>query len=956
MNPYSFTSKTKTIRTYGKRYHRVINTHKWSSDSEEDHSLEGKENIPAENKKKHVDNEDGGASGKLGVRAGRERRTGFGSRSVRNVTPPPPSPSADSSSSDSETRRATNSYDLPCSPLFAGPAKVAVPRAQRGGRKVEDVPLSPLFPARRPIRRVVLTSDDSDAEDSEASNLELAGTNTGRASAVVSREISESVDDVLGISESNVMIGSNGRSVSEKPAEGIITPPPARPPVLSSSELEFGKNSRSNPNGSPPLLLARSSLPSQPLGPRVNESLDYGVPESFGSQSQGQTIANLSFECLEVDNEPTAAPGDVLNGDGSVAASSWAFPEERILSPILPSTRNTSHQDIGPSCLGSPSFPTVHSSRPSSAHRNSLNRNPFLSSTPIAGPRMSLCFTTQRRRRRRKGFVPLEALDLTPENHMPHFDSRTNVEHIVSSDGSELTSILGVAQGMNSSESEEFELSRILSPHRGHVYTPFTPTNSKSNQGSPIPSLSPKPVMSQDELRLSSFEIEIKPPRSARPRRVLISSDDEDSPSATPSEPDTHSVPPRTYLSPSGQSRLLHTSPDHQHSLRDDSDSTAGPDPINDMATHMATLKLVEPQQSLAVSDLTEDFKDLRVAEAPATPLDHLLSLSSCNKLITIDEFLSKSEIERKLGEASYSEVFALKYILPDGRKVPAAIKIIPFQLEKRSPGSEDDDDEENDADEQMLVDDVVKEVKVMKHVREAAGDRFVDCYDVGVCQGAWPDWLLDIRDAWTGECENERPDKYPPTQLHALLILRNGGTDLEHMPPRSAAQVLSITRQIVSALARAETSGFEHRDLHWGNVLVSFDDDEDDAYDEGVKVCIIDFTFGRINDGTNAPPIFNPITDPAIFAGKGKGQRGGDLQFDVYRWMLAETGGAWVGFYPRTNIFWIHYLIDKLLTKKKLAKQPAATGARKILTSLRDAILECGSASEAVDRGLLDF
>jgi serine/threonine-protein kinase haspin len=41
-----------------------------------------------------------------------------------------------------------------------------------------------------------------------------------------------------------------------------------------------------------------------------------------------------------------------------------------------------------------------------------------------------------------------------------------------------------------------------------------------------------------------------------------------------------------------------------------------------------------------------------------------------------------------------------------------------------------------------------------------------------------------------------------------------------------------------------------------------------------------------------------------------------GDLQFDIYRWMQSELKEDWSLSKPKTNIFWIHYILQKLTEK----------------------------------------
>ena len=42
-----------------------------------------------------------------------------------------------------------------------------------------------------------------------------------------------------------------------------------------------------------------------------------------------------------------------------------------------------------------------------------------------------------------------------------------------------------------------------------------------------------------------------------------------------------------------------------------------------------------------------------------------------------------------------------------------------------------------------------------------------------------------------------------------------------------------------------------------------------------------------------------------------------GDYQFDIYRLMRKETSNKWDSYFPKTNIFWIHYLADKIIDQK---------------------------------------
>ena len=54
---------------------------------------------------------------------------------------------------------------------------------------------------------------------------------------------------------------------------------------------------------------------------------------------------------------------------------------------------------------------------------------------------------------------------------------------------------------------------------------------------------------------------------------------------------------------------------------------------------------------------------------------------------------------------------------------------------------------------------------------------------------------------------------------------------------------------------------------------------------------------------------------DPDLFTGDAKE----DYQFEIYRKMKIELDNDWSKYAPKTNVFWIHYLIDKFLNEVRL-------------------------------------
>lgn len=104
---------------------------------------------------------------------------------------------------------------------------------------------------------------------------------------------------------------------------------------------------------------------------------------------------------------------------------------------------------------------------------------------------------------------------------------------------------------------------------------------------------------------------------------------------------------------------------------------------------------------------------------------------------------------------------------------------------------------------------------------------------------------------------------------------------------------MLKYVFQTAFSLAAAENAfEFEHRDLHWGNILISKTTEKSTTHvlngvkyeipTKGVKVSIIDFTLSRVVHEDCC--VFNDLSlDPTLF------QSHGDYQFEIYRMMQRE-------------------------------------------------------------------
>lgn len=128
------------------------------------------------------------------------------------------------------------------------------------------------------------------------------------------------------------------------------------------------------------------------------------------------------------------------------------------------------------------------------------------------------------------------------------------------------------------------------------------------------------------------------------------------------------------------------------------------------------------------------------------------------------------------------------------------------------------------------------------------------------------------------------------------------------------------------------EALAFEHRDLHWGNLLLlpacSLTIDyrlrgmDITVQTQGAQVTLIDFTASRLQTSSGDVAFCDLELDPEIFDGPK-----GNFQCDTYRRMRQHTGKDWKAFYPGTNVLWMQYLADTLLTKKDL---PGISAAQK--------------------------
>lgn len=80
---------------------------------------------------------------------------------------------------------------------------------------------------------------------------------------------------------------------------------------------------------------------------------------------------------------------------------------------------------------------------------------------------------------------------------------------------------------------------------------------------------------------------------------------------------------------------------------------------------------------------------------------------------------------------------------------------------------------------------------------------------------------------------------------------------------------------------------------------------------------------------------------DPALFTAVG------EYQFDIYRLMKARVKNDWKKYEPSTNVFWLHYTLDKMITAVRYNKINTKIHKKGIekLEALKDDILQYDSA-----------
>uniref|UniRef100_B5DSC0 non-specific serine/threonine protein kinase n=1 Tax=Drosophila pseudoobscura pseudoobscura TaxID=46245 RepID=B5DSC0_DROPS len=277
----------------------------------------------------------------------------------------------------------------------------------------------------------------------------------------------------------------------------------------------------------------------------------------------------------------------------------------------------------------------------------------------------------------------------------------------------------------------------------------------------------------------------------------------------------------------------------------------------------------------------------------------------------------SKMMNTKKIGEGAYGEVFkyTMKRKKRDTRNCDVVLKVIPIE------GSTEVNGELQKTFEQILPEILIsKKMCSLRLGKNNTTHGYANIYKVSLVKGKYPEHLIKLWESYDEEkeSENDHPRIFADDQLFIVLELKFSGEDMSSFKFVNAEQSYYVLQQIMLALAVGEEEcQFEHRDLHWGNILIEptikkeisykFHTKDLKVFSKGVKVTIIDYTLSRITIDEFCN--FNDLSsDEELFVASG------DYQYDIYRLMRDELKNNWASFAPKTNVLWLSYVTAKLI------------------------------------------
>lgn len=276
----------------------------------------------------------------------------------------------------------------------------------------------------------------------------------------------------------------------------------------------------------------------------------------------------------------------------------------------------------------------------------------------------------------------------------------------------------------------------------------------------------------------------------------------------------------------------------------------------------------------------------------------------------------------RKINEASFSEVF---------RCSDSILKIIPFT-------------------EFYTVESFLKETFVMKALSNCKGIcKIKSSFTV---KGKMPQYYIKEWEIFmeTRHSENKNLNDYPESQIFGVIIMEDVGIDLENTCVDGFTHLHRILENLLSIIINLEEKfRFEHRDLHWGNIML-----------KGNSISIIDFNFARLEAEISSDGILDLVTaqNPKLLHTNlnnenwiFEGNSDVDLQFEVYKQMKLSCDSNWEKFNPISNLLWAIYVLDKLFYKiSKLSDQKEKYKSVKLIKYLIDISKKCKDCKDLLE------
>ena len=265
------------------------------------------------------------------------------------------------------------------------------------------------------------------------------------------------------------------------------------------------------------------------------------------------------------------------------------------------------------------------------------------------------------------------------------------------------------------------------------------------------------------------------------------------------------------------------------------------------------------------------------------------------NKLkIKTHSFLSMPKDVVKIGEASFSDVFLCQFednnvfkIKPNQKII---VKLIPFT-------------------EHYTAYNFYKECFALHNLNQHKG--IISTLGFCILKGEYSKEFKLAWDESNNRSETLNPDLHIKSSRYGCVFMENGGSDMESYKFNSSQEGITFLTIMVNILISLENDfKFEHRDLHWGNILL-----KKIPENSGIKISLIDFALSRFETDD-----YLCYTD---FANKNYewlfiGDSTTDIQYEVYK-QMKNTVKNWSDFKNVTNLLWIKYLCRKTLEKCSL-------------------------------------